>query len=651
MKTNNYSKTKLPHQFYKLKKLITKPALYAVVVVLSFLLTSTKVSAQADDKPFTLRTSQQAPGDFAGKQIYTVKGDFVMLGNTNVSITKDAMADYIKLPNEPVGILNSSSADFNLPSTINNACTKIIFAGLYWTGQVHALPNTLNIKTVKFKTPAMNAYKDLSTTGDISFGANQGSIYAGYCDVTNLVQAGGVGTYAVANIGPNDHTTGGIAGWGLVIIYENATLPLKNIGVFDGYSYVGPSVNKQIDLNGFRTNQSGPVKIKLGLMSAVGNQNQADIFQIKKRSSNAWFTLSHSLNSTFDFFNGSILTGGNNRIPNHGDNGFDLVVFDVPNENNQILDNNQTSTSFLGQGIGDEYALYNVTFAFDAYVPLITAVNKSNNSLETKASVSPGQELEFEIDLYNKGNEALKNTAVEITLPQNVTFVSSEFTKGGNVISSPPDISNLTDAKNSTIAHKVKWNIADLEVPTDAATIVGKLKYKVKISDNCFLLTSDLNPYFKAIAINGKIAGTGAVSGADFDYKLAIGYTPGTCGETPIYDPFTLNINVPESFKASCPGLINGTKTFTSCATSIPYADIASLYPPGTIFTGPDPTGKIKTMVLITDYFSIDPSGKPTMYYVLEPGPPVGWLYTLKTQLGSCNMMTNPMIPTKFKTQ
>ncbi|WP_131537246.1 DUF11 domain-containing protein [Pedobacter nototheniae] len=647
MKPNNYSKNKLPHQFYNLKKLITNPVLYAVVLVLSFLLTSNMVYAQGTDKPFTLRTSQQAPANFAGKQIYTLKGDFTMIGNANVAnAKKKTFSDWAT--HAPEDVLSSSSADFNLPSTINNPCTKIIFAGLYWTSGITGGINGKDDKFIKFKTPGMNAYKDLSTTDDVFFDTDLNLVFTGYCDVTNLVRAGGVGTYSVANIGVNNQALTYARGWSLVIIYENATLPLKNIGVFDGYSYLGFFNNsKQIDLNGFRTTQSGHVNIKMGLMASALNGNQGKSFQIKKRNTNDWYSLSHSLNTINDFFNGSILTGGNTRIPNNTDNMIDIVVFDVPNENNQILDNNQTSTSFLAKDSNlDNYYLYNVTFAFDAYAPEIVALNKSNNNLQNNASVSPGQELEFEIDLYNKGNEALKNTAVEITLPTNVTFVSSEYTKGGNVILSPPDISTL--ATNG----KVKWNIGNIELPRVATTIIGKLKYKVKVTDDCLLLTKGITNCSKTTAINGKITGTGAVSGADFNNNLAIGFTSGACVESPIYDAFNLNVNVSDAFIASCPAAaIYKTKIFTGCATNFPYANIASSYPAGTKFYGTIPSTWGYETSIINDIFSIDPSGKPTIYYAIVPGAASNCFLNLQTQLGSCAMMTNPMIPTKFKTQ
>nr|WP_199156914.1 DUF11 domain-containing protein [Pedobacter sp. ASV2] len=651
-----YNKNKPLHKFYNFKKLIGNPTLYIALITLSFLLTSTKVCAQKNDVPLTLRTSQQAPGDFAGKQIYTLKGDFTMLGNANSKVI-GSFRDFLKLPNEPADIVNSSSATFDLPPSLNNTCTKIIFAGLYWTGEISTWTTTMNVKSVKFKTPAMNAYTDIYTRKDIFYSDAYGPQYVGYCDVTKLVQTAGVGTYSVANIAGIDHTYNNFlnpAGWSLVVIYENATLPLKNIGVFDGFISSIISPYKQIDFSGFRTNQVGHVNIKLGLMAMGGTRNSnigsIDKFSISKRNQTNletdWYPLSHSLNSPDDFFNGSILTGGNTRIPNNTDNDVDIVVFNVPNENNIIMDNNQTSTSFLAHSNVEGYYLCNVTFAFDAYAPLITAFNKSNSNLQNNASVSPGQNLDFEVDLYNKGNEAIKNTAVEITLPKNVTFVSSEFTKGGNVISLPPDVSNL--ATNG----KVKWTIGNLEVPRDIATIIGKLKYTVKVTDDCLLITTGATNCSKTIAINGKIVGTGAVSGADFDDKLVIGYTAGACAEAPIYDAFSLNLNASDAFIASCPGAaILSLKTFTGCGTNLPFANVASSYPAGTKFYSTIPSTTGYETSIINDNFSIDQSGKLINYYAILPGGLTNCFLNLQTQYGNCYMMSNPMIPAKFKTQ
>ena len=56
--------------------------------------------------------------------------------------------------------------------------------------------------------------------------------------MTALVRSGGPGTYWGANVaaGVGDDRYGG---WSLVVAYRDATQPLRNLTVFDGFSDVG----------------------------------------------------------------------------------------------------------------------------------------------------------------------------------------------------------------------------------------------------------------------------------------------------------------------------------------------------------------------------------------------------------------------------
>ena len=90
-------------------------------------------------KAFTQRTSTYSPT----KKIYNVQGDFTMLGNTNLSPQNYSPTtnnngqnmQYVDVDGDAT-TMNSSSATLAL-STENGAspdCSKIIYAGLYWTG-------------------------------------------------------------------------------------------------------------------------------------------------------------------------------------------------------------------------------------------------------------------------------------------------------------------------------------------------------------------------------------------------------------------------------------------------------------------------------------------------------------------------------------
>src|SRR5690625_2954704 len=92
-------------------------------------------------KPFTQRTSQHSPD----KKIYNLRGDFVLLGNTNLTLQyygdnrgNNAQMKYVDVDNDR-NTWNSSSADLVLSSEngADPSCSNIVYAGLYWTGRSH----------------------------------------------------------------------------------------------------------------------------------------------------------------------------------------------------------------------------------------------------------------------------------------------------------------------------------------------------------------------------------------------------------------------------------------------------------------------------------------------------------------------------------
>ncbi|MBP6757139.1 MAG: hypothetical protein KA210_13430, partial [Bacteroidia bacterium] len=120
-----------------MKKLYLKAIIHKFIITV-LVLNVFVVEAQVR-KAFTQRTSTYSPT----KKIYNVQGDFTMLGNTNLSPQNYSPTtnnngqnmQYVDVDGDAT-TMNSSSATLAL-STENGAspdCSKIIYAGLYWTG-------------------------------------------------------------------------------------------------------------------------------------------------------------------------------------------------------------------------------------------------------------------------------------------------------------------------------------------------------------------------------------------------------------------------------------------------------------------------------------------------------------------------------------
>ncbi|HRN98760.1 MAG TPA: hypothetical protein PLA69_05530, partial [Flavobacterium sp.] len=192
--------------------------------------------------PFTQRTSQYTPT----RKIYNIKGDFAMIGNTNMTLvnygnntSNDNPMQYVDIDGDP-NTLNSSSATLVL-SNENGAlpnCSDIVYAGLYWTGRAHdsnssdtftvtknGVTKNYNKRVVSIKGPGASGYTNFTAgTNDIWYPNNaDGNMYSAYVEVTDYVRNQGLGAYTVADIALREGSggsTGYYGGWSLVVVYE-----------------------------------------------------------------------------------------------------------------------------------------------------------------------------------------------------------------------------------------------------------------------------------------------------------------------------------------------------------------------------------------------------------------------------------------------
>ena len=248
--------------------------------------------------PFSQRTSSYTPT----QTIYNVKGDFTMIGNTNLTLqdygnntnnNSNTMV-YVDVDgNSLIGLggsptFNSSSANLTF-STENGAipsCSRIVFAGLYWTGRASqsssGTSNTFNVtrtingtsytkqfdkRKVMLKGPGATSYTMMTATANnIYYPTNTSDyIYSGYTEITDYVRQNGLGTYTVADIALRNGNGGGTGysgGWGIVVVYENSKMNYRDITIFDGHAYInGSSTPNNLPVSGLNTVQTGNVGI------------------------------------------------------------------------------------------------------------------------------------------------------------------------------------------------------------------------------------------------------------------------------------------------------------------------------------------------------------------------------------------------------
>ena len=569
-------------------------------------------------KAFTQRPSSYTPS----KVIYNIQGDFTMIGNSNMTLqsydvnenNSNNVMIYNDIDGDPT-TLNSSSSVLGF-STENGAvpeCSNIIYAGLYWTGRASnessspesfsvtkgGLTKTLNKRKINFKGPGQAGYTEFTANpGNIYYpDGTYGNMYSAYIEVTDYVQSCGVGSYTAADIAlveGNGGATGYYGGWGMIVIYENSKMNWRDVTLFDGHAYVvgNTSVNYELPVSGFQTVQSGDVNMKLGLMAGEGDVGIAgDYFKIRNWQNTSWVTLNHSGNSSNNFFNGSVNTGGNARNPNLQNNtGVDIAMFDIPNTGNTVLTNNQTSTRFQYGSSQDTYIIFAMAMSVDAYIPDIEAFvsAESINGIPVGSgpiTVLPGEDLEYLVEIKNQGTEAINNAVFTIPIPYTTTFVGGSIVNDVTFLPLPlPNNAYFDPTAGPT--GSIIWDFGTLPlIGGFPDSVLARLSFHLTVTDDCNILANPDCP--PTVALGGIVSGEGAVSGSDFSLQFIQGYeTSGLCVGEPIKDPLIIEIDAASYLATNC-STTPTIRDFVFCNYDLPflpYDSVAQYFPAGLSF-------------------------------------------------------------------
>lgn len=545
----------------------------------------------------------------------------------------------------PITLYTQGSNQFTIHRLIRDARNDQSEATYRASGHAHirvvnasagTVNKTLNKQEVRFKGPGQTDYQTVTASlSNINYptGAN-GSIFVGYADVTDIVKAQGAGAYYVADLAIKEGSldaTGLHGGWSLIVVYENARMKWRDVTVYDGYAFLpGDGDNNAVadnfatvDIAGFQAVPTGAVNIKVGMMASEGERGwRQDVFQMDDAAAGTnWVPLrydpnANTVNDFNDFFTGSIQTGGNTRVPNLVNNtGVDVLMFNLPNTNNSLIANNQTSTRFrMGTG-ADTYVWFNLAFSVDAYIPEVQGILAD---ISTPGFVpKPGESAPYKIEIKNKGTEAVNNYRIQIPVPPTATLKISSLTKAWN----PNNTPGLGAAPTNTLTYVpgsingdegtggfIEYSLSTLPlVSSNPDAVIASINFSFTATTNCVVLR---NPQCaKAIEVQGLTSGTGATSQNTFsNQRLITGFVAnGTCLGDPIRDPLTMAIDT-TSYLANptnCPvnNFTDGYRQFAQdCnnftpASTIPISLVSSQFPAGTRYYDkfPGPTAEYTT--------------------------------------------------------
>ncbi|MFN3639857.1 MAG: hypothetical protein ACK4UK_02970, partial [Flavobacterium sp.] len=356
------------------------------------------------DVPLSLRTQ------FNGSYGYTI------IGNTH-----NEFDNWEQNPIPPCQLLTQSSATLNL-----NPGQNIVAAYLYWSGIGDGTHNPeVTLNGINHVADEVYLGYPESVLDFVYFGS--------YKNITSQVQSQGNGNYTFSNFNLNPiiplYCSNYIfyAGWYIVVVYEELTLPSVQLNVYDGFNVVSNFFNDGLTI------------FDINNLNIVSTQNSQLTYVAWNGSSNNFFQegisingvpLSNSLNPLNNPFNST------NSFTNSSSSwNFDVDTFDI-------------STSV---NIGDTSATVELaSFFFRFLQSLVTSIRSELPDATVTIDQVTGQEvcgnrnLLVECTVFNINSNAvlpevpvafyaddtllfIQNTVLPLAIGESVTFFTSLF--------------------------------------------------------------------------------------------------------------------------------------------------------------------------------------------------------------------------------
>ncbi|WP_042169510.1 DUF7507 domain-containing protein [Paenibacillus gorillae] len=330
------------------------------------------------------------------------------------------------------------------------ADSVVLYAELVWGGTYRVsggMNNYVNFinKPVSLITPQGTAYSvepDPATAQSARRNATYN--YVRSANVTSIIQSGGAGYYTAGKIVGNidyGSSTGNNCGWTLCVIYENMSLPFRNLSLNVGMVEIASSSPPvTTTLSGFATPTSGPVTGRMALCAMDGDANKTGDQVLFGPSEAGLVALQGPNNFLNNFFasqinndEGELDTTGTfgdrnqiNGVPGSnivgGRQGWDITNVDIT----PTLTNGQTSAVFQLQTSGDGYTVNSVGIYIDINSPRITIVKSVDAVL-----AEVGQTLTYTVVIMNSGTVPADAMLLLDSLPADTEFVPGSVTVNG----------------------------------------------------------------------------------------------------------------------------------------------------------------------------------------------------------------------------
>jgi clumping factor A len=386
-----------------------------------------------------------------------------------------------------------STAQLNLP-----ADAMVTYARLYWGSYADSTTPNPNVR-VERPSAGVNALVMADDSWNVpEAGLNGQPVnsgrywYQNTADVTDLVSAQASGPYRVSEVAsvPLEELGGNpypYVAWYIVVFYELASEPQRNLALFDGLDSVAPSRNATVMLDGFLVPDSG-FDAKLGIITFEGDDsiNGDGITFNGTALSDAQNDADNFFNSTRSYLGMPVsvmgdlpqLTGAANSM-----SGIDLDVVDL----SMRVQAGQTSATLEATTTLDTYLLAAWVTSISTLKPNFSTSQKTATPEGLgKASVRPGDEIDYEITVVNTGSDRAVETVVSDPLPMGVTYVpdSIEIVEGPSM-GKKTDAAGDDEAEYDAASRTIKIRIGDAASSSAGGGLdvdgMIKVRFRVKV--------------------------------------------------------------------------------------------------------------------------------------------------------------------------
>ncbi|WP_150267348.1 DUF7507 domain-containing protein [Paenibacillus tepidiphilus] len=489
---------------------------------------------------------------------------------------------------------NSSAAILTLPAGSTVLYAELIWGGSYINGSVN-LSAAIN-NPVSFTTPLGNTVSvtpDAATANTVDLG-NGAFAFVRSANVTSIIQASGAGTYitggVVGTIVVSGDPTANHAGWTLGVIYQNPSLPFRNMSLRAGAVLVqSTSAPVVTTITGFATPVTGALGGRALFSAQEGDANRSGDQALFGPTSATQVALSGPNNFANNFFAsqinndaGNLNTTGTfgNRNQTNGSPGSNIVGgrqgWDITNVDvSARLVNNQSSAVLTLTTSGDAYVVNANAIQVNINAPVISLTKGSNVT-----SPIVGDLITYTVTISNSGTASAASVVLSDTLPPGLTFVTGSVVVAG--VSRPTfDISagiplgSLALGSSVTITYQAR--VTSLPSPQTIAnsanaaftfqSVAGGPTVSGVIPSN----TVTLPVYSPVLGMVKSASTSNATVGDTITYTVQINNT-GNIGAT---TTFTDNIPAGSSYVAGS-FAVNGTPIAGNPAAGIAIGTIAA---------------------------------------------------------------------------